>query len=326
MLRRIVNVLLLAATTTVCLLSLLGLAGNRYLWAFLLDQPRVHYAAFLSLALAAVLLSRRWRLALVIGAFLALNLYLVFPSVRPTANADVDASFSIVHANLGLQKQPPEALVAYIREMRPDLISLQELTADCAAQLGAVLPDYVVVDSEPRKDSRGIAVLVRKTMSSGLRVESSDVLRFAEAVTDRPHIELQLSWDDQPLRWLSFHCKRPSTAANLAIQSAEYSALAAWFQQQPDTPAIAVGDFNATPWSQRVRALLRDADLGQHQTGFSPRPTWPSGPVALAGIPIDLCVHNKALTIAEHHVGPNVGSDHYPIYCRVIRVKDGAEQ
>ena len=320
MLRRIVNVLFLAAIAAVCVFSLLGLAGNRFLWSFLLDQPRVHYAVLLGLSFIVVLIARRWRLAVVIAACLALNVYLVLPSIRPTAAAHVDTSFSIVHANLGRQKQLPEALVAYLRKTEPAVICLQELTEPCAAQLDTALPDYVVVEAEPRRDSRGIAVLVRKTVSSDFRVESSRVLRFAEGVTDRPHIELLLSWDDKPLRLLSFHCKRPSTGANLAIQSAEYRALAQWFDEQPDAPAIAIGDFNATPWSQRMRALLADAKLPSDQTGFSPEPTWPAGPVALAGIPIDLCVHNEALTIVQHEVGPHIGSDHFPIYCRVTRM------
>ena len=152
-------------------------------------------------------------------------------------------------------------------------------------------------------------------------MRSTTVVRFAAAITDRPNVEVLLSWDGQPLRLLSFHCKRPSNSKDLAIQTAEYNALADWFQQRPEAPAVAVGDFNATPWSQRVRSFLSQASLPQMQTGFSLRPSWPSGSIGLMGIPIDLCVHNSFLQVVEGEVGPDIGSDHYPIYYQISRVR-----
>ena len=317
---RAVKPVLFVAVSAVCACSLFGLAANHLSWSFFLDQPRVHYAAFLLMSLPILLLCRYRRLALVTALFLVLDLSLLFPCVRPTTIAHFDASVAVIHANLGRQTEPPMALIAYVEERGPDFICLQELTPELASELSAVFPGHVVLASEPRTDSRGVALLVKSRLPDTLRVRSTEIVRFVAAVTDRPTIETLLSMDDQPLRLLSFHSKRPSNAETLDIQTAEYRALADWFQRRPDVPAVAVGDFNATPWSRRVRGLLSQASLPHTQTGFSLRPSWPSGSIGLLGIPIDLCVHNSFLQVVEGEVGPNIGSDHYPIYFRLSRL------
>ena len=322
--QKIVKPLFLVAVCAVGVLSLLGLFANHLSWAFFLDQPRVHYAAFHLASLAVVLLCRRWRLAVVIALFLALNLYFLVPCIRSTGLPHSGSSVTIIHANLGRQTKPPEALIAYVKERNPDFVCLQELTPALASELPAMFPAHEVLDSEPRIDSRGIALLARSKLPHGLRVHSTEIVRFAESVTDRPCAQVLLSWDGQPLRLLSFHCKRPSNSENLDIQAAEYQALADWFQRKPGTLAVALGDFNATPWSRRVRSFLNQAGLPQEQTGLSLRPSWPAGPIGLLGIPIDLCVHNSFVQVAEGEVGPDIGSDHYPIYCRIARVKRDA--
>ena len=144
--------------------------------------------------------------------------------------------------------------------------------------------------SQPSRRSPAFSV-VHANLGNDFQVRSARAGRFAADLTDRPHVELAVARDNVRFRLLSFHCSRPRNAKTSAIQAAEYEALAAWFQQSPSTHSVAIGDFNAAPWSQTVRHFLRGAALPTAQSGFSLAPTWPAGALGLIGVPIDLVTH-----------------------------------
>ncbi len=79
-----------------------------------------------------------------------------------------------------------------------------------------------------------------------------------------------------------------------------------------DRPVIVAGDFNATPWSPRLRDLLRTAGLrnaaaGRGYVASWPRWFWP------ARIPIDHVLLKGPWSVCALRRGPAAGSDHYPI-------------
>jgi endonuclease/exonuclease/phosphatase (EEP) superfamily protein YafD len=314
--RQIVKIVFLTAVGVTSVCSILGLAGRSALVFLYLDQPRVHYLAFLLVSLGIVLFLRWWRVGIAIGFFVAVNLYLLWPVAWPSQAAKGAPAFSVVHVNMGKQAEVPGKLVQFLLDWRPELLFLQEVTPELAAELPTAVPQYIVLASEPRSDTRGVAVLACADLPDGFQVHSARVGRFAEELTDRPHVELAVSRDNVRFRLLGFHCSRPRNTKTIGVQAAEYEALAAWFRQSASTHSVAIGDFNATPWSQTVRHFLRRAALPTAQSGFSLAPTWPAGAVGLLGVPIDLVTHSAGLQV-ETEIGPDIGSDHYPILCRV---------
>jgi len=291
--------------------TLMGISSPFFLY---LDQPRVHYFTGLVLLAIIALRCRWWRSGFAIGFFVAVNLHFLSPVAmaqvwQPSESA---VSFGVLHANLGAQKEVASELVEFVDNWQPDLLSFQEVTPEFAAALPVTFPQYALLDSEPRPDTRGIALLVNKNVSDELQVESTDITRNPVA-GDRPFAEAVVSRSDVRLRLLGFHCVRPDNAN----QAAEYEELAAWFRRSPTAYSLAFGDFNATPWSQTVRRFLARAEIPAVQTGFSFAPTWPAGPIGRLGVPIDLTAHSAGLQV-ETHVGPYINSDHYPFYSRVI--------
>ncbi len=73
---------------------------------------------------------------------------------------------------------------------------------------------------------------------------------------------------------------------------------------------IVIGDLNATPWSSALDPLF-DAGLVDTRLGYAA--TWPTGMWPLR-IPIDLCLVSANFGNASFHVGPDVGSDHLPVF------------
>lgn len=315
----LVSALLLGPIAIAAAASKLGLAGISSPISLYLDQPRVHYLGFLVLAAVVVFWRRWWRIGLAVGLFAAVNLHLLSPVVaaqwsQPPART---VAFSIVHANLGAPKEVEPALVEFVREWQPDFLSFQEVRPEFAAALPEALPQYAPIAAEPRPDKRGVALLAKREVLDEIQVRSTAVI-WNDAAGDRPFIEAEFSRGAARLRLLGFHSIRPDHGN----QAAEYEALAAWFQRASAAQSLAIGDFNATPWSQMVRHLLTRGNLPDLQTGFSFAPTWPAGPIGRFGVPIDFAVHSAGLHV-ETHVGPHINSDHYPIYSRVaVEVSD----
>jgi endonuclease/exonuclease/phosphatase (EEP) superfamily protein YafD len=73
-----------------------------------------------------------------------------------------------------------------------------------------------------------------------------------------------------------------------------------------------LGDLNTTPWSYHYHAFIRTSGLENASKGRGLHPTWPTFAPPL-WIPLDHALHTDDLTILKKTVGPDVGSDHYPI-------------
>ena len=89
------------------------------------------------------------------------------------------------------------------------------------------------------------------------------------------------------------------------------------FVKASEKPTIFMGDFNATDWDRRCEPL-KEAGLRNTRQGFGILPTWPTHrPLML--IPIDHIYIPEPWGVTECEVGPNIGSDHYPIRSTVIK-------
>lgn len=73
-----------------------------------------------------------------------------------------------------------------------------------------------------------------------------------------------------------------------------------------------MGDFNMTPWSPKFRQLVADSHLRDTVRGFGLQPTWPAGAPQF-WIPIDHVLVSPDILVVDRRVGPDLGSDHYPV-------------
>jgi endonuclease/exonuclease/phosphatase (EEP) superfamily protein YafD len=78
------------------------------------------------------------------------------------------------------------------------------------------------------------------------------------------------------------------------------------------SPVLLLGDLNATPWCSIFRNLLRESGLRDSSKGRGVQPTWPTF-MPLCWIPIDHCLYGPGIHVTDKFVGPQVGSDHYPV-------------
>ena len=76
-------------------------------------------------------------------------------------------------------------------------------------------------------------------------------------------------------------------------------------------PTIVMGDFNATGWDLRLLPLKENGFKDARQ-GHGLLPTWPADNVVLR-IPIDHIFVPQDWTVQECEIGPEIGSDHFPL-------------
>ncbi len=99
------------------------------------------------------------------------------------------------------------------------------------------------------------------------------------------------------------HLVKPWYGALAASEAAQLAAQWAWF----DGPVIAVGDFNAAPWSRPLREI---ADTSGLRPLRWPPATWPVGAGRL-GLPIDLAFTGNGAAITDiRSFGRGLGSNH----------------
>ncbi|GIH27146.1 endonuclease [Acrocarpospora phusangensis] len=255
------------------------------------------------------LLTRRWT-ALAVGVAVS---GMLATMVLPRAIADSNpvtsgSSLRVLASNLKVGDAPPEALTRLVRDLRADVLAVQELTPAAAegleaAGLSQVLP-FHVGEARPGVGGSGIYSRFPLTMT-----ELLDFGGFgqARATVETPGGKVDI---------VSVH---PCAPVEKSLHRCWEDGLAAL--PRPDgTPKVLLGDFNATLDHVRMRDLLtagyRDA---ADATGNGLTPTWPSIAWTLYGLPIppvtlDHILVNQATAVHAFSTHTLPETDHRAVF------------
>lgn len=197
-----------------------------------------------------------------------------------------------------------EPVAAYIAEMEPDVVTLQEAAVEqpgLTKRLKETYPHQVIC---PYRGSVGIAVLSRTAFTGTGCLE------------------------DHRLAWATVSgAGRDTTVASLHLrwpfplpQARQIEALAdIW--DQIDSPLIITGDFNAAPWSHAVQKIAADSGT-RVVPGLRRSFTWGDNWLGdLMALPIDHALISPTLKIGGAALGPHVSSDHLPL---IVDIETGA--
>lgn len=265
---------------------------------------RIHIAATLALAGALMLLFRGWRLngtvalALAVAAVVA-TLGLPFGGLGAQASGETPR-YRLLQMNLRFDNPQPEAVLSTIGEVRPDVITLNEISdmwREKLALLEAAYP-YRIICPQPSYIG-GVGILSRRPFAGEPRCEDRGAMAVAQVDFGGETIDvatLHLGWPwpfEQP--W-----QLPHVEPTLA--------------QLGDT-AIIAGDLNAVPWSQTARRISQ-ATGARILRGIGP--TWldyalPDALRPLIGLPIDNVLVKGGVIPLSVHTLDEAGSDHLPV-------------
>lgn len=303
------------------LLSIVAYFASQPAFLAQLSPFRVQAAALLAAHLGFCLALRRRRWAAIFALLLAFNIWAVLRPALPSRITVTEAArppIKILFANVLTSNPDPARLLTLIAAEAPDLVALIEINRRWEAQLTPVLAAaYPFHIAHPREDNFGLAVYSRLQPGGG-RVEF-----FADVET--PSLDFTLPYGDRPIRVLVTHPLPPGDADNTALRDQHLASLADWMvfvagltpAGAPPMPVLILGDLNATPWCPPLRRLLATAHLRTAAGGGSVLAgSWPVA-IPFLRIPLDHALLNEELGGTSYRLGPDIGSDHYPLIIEV---------
>jgi endonuclease/exonuclease/phosphatase (EEP) superfamily protein YafD len=292
----------LAASFGLCLLTLAAFLGKTHWLLELTTHFRPHYAGGLLACAVIYAIARRYRTAAVFAVFMAINAFVITPrfALRDTAPTG-SAEIKLLLSNVLTSNRDYDALLALVAREQPDIVALLEVNDKWMAGLAPLAITHPHSLRVPRSDNFGIALFSRRPLGEAKTIYLSPA--------EVPSLRVALLLAGQPISLLVTHPVPPGDADNLLLRNQQLAAVARWSAASP-TPAIVLGDLNCTPWSPAFRALLKDGAL--QDTGRGLNPTWPVQPWWLR-IPLDHCLATRSFIVTNHHVGPAIGSDHFPL-------------
>ena len=140
------------------------------------------------------------------------------------------------------------------------------------------------------------------------------VVAFSE--TGFPSIIATVRRESGDFRFIATHPYPPFNGRATEALLVHLAGVAEAVESSP-LPCIVAGDLNATPWSRPFRELLARSGLVDTAVGHGVQPTWHAH-LPAPRIPIDHVLVPPAAVVLRREVGPDIGSDHFPVEAELI--------
>jgi endonuclease/exonuclease/phosphatase family metal-dependent hydrolase len=220
--------------------------------------------------------------------------------------------------NMFFGRGDAEVLLARVRQLSPDVLFLQELTADAVTRLKQAGLEELMPHNqiELRGGPRGSGIYARFPLGEG-----GPSLPPVHAAQPAALLEVPGGYRVELL------CVHPATPA-----SEHGGAAARWrhdlalLPAPGERPRIVAGDFNATLDHAAFRDVLRlgYADAGQ-QAADALTPTWGMPPGKRAVLTLDHVLADRRCAVLAYSVHAIPGSDHRAVYAEIQLPELGAE-
>jgi endonuclease/exonuclease/phosphatase (EEP) superfamily protein YafD len=290
------------------LLRLLGIDNGFPLAAMMAFTPYVAVAAFLVAGIAAAL--SNWAATAVAGL---VTLSLAAAVLPRAVGSDLVApegreTLRVLAANVHHGTADPDALVALVDRLQPDLLSVEELTPRfarrlAAAGLGSRMPNEVL---ETHRNSSGAGLYSRLPLR---RLPGPQRFFFR-----MPRGELRLG-DGRAVRVVGVHPYPPQPDRTSEWEEA----LASLPSAGRGAPWVLAGDFNGTFDQSQFRGVV---DRGYRDAGATAgeglEPTFPAEGHLIPPVTIDHVLADRRLGIAEYAVEDVVDSDHHAVFAELV--------
>jgi endonuclease/exonuclease/phosphatase (EEP) superfamily protein YafD len=291
-------------------MTLAGSCGDWY-WALDLCAHFRHYYFLVALVWAAAIWKRvRSRAMCCLGLAILWNGGLILPYYWPAHNSSVtneDTVVSLISLNVYTANRNKAAVITYLRDRQPDLIVVMEIDDRWEKALDELKDLYPHQFMQPRLDNFGIGLLSRWPLTEP---------RFVKlAGTGLPNIVASIRRNAHSFKLIATHPLPPIGAAFTHERNAQLHDLAKLIEAS-ELPCLVAGDFNATPWSSAFRDFVAISHLRDSALGRGIQGSW-NAKSPLIRIAIDQVFVPRDATVLKRLVGPNVGSDHFPIEATV---------
>lgn len=255
--------------------------------------------------LGLAVLFRRIRIAALLTA-LVVCAELVSPTVidwQRNAGPASGPVLKVISFNWLMGDRDRSDIYAWVKEQNPDILAVQEFIPD-ERGVGMTLFGMFPYHAKPASD---IVILSKFPVikQSGKTIGQNSMARVEINVADRRLVV----WGIHPATLKEM---QELNARNIYLSNvADYVA-------QETEPVLMLGDFNASRWDPRFRAIVSNGELHEEPNLLAP-PTRMAVRMGIpfVGAPIDHILTNGRNVLSNCHTGPNLGSDHKPLICNL---------
>ncbi len=297
----------LAAFGTFVGAASLGGFLSKHHWAFdLFSHFRFQYAVSLSLLTVVMWVLRFRRFAALFGVVAFMNLATLIPLYVPPPiipHRPKEDVKTVLHVNVDRARGDKVAVGELIETVDADVLSLCEISTWWLEGLERVLEKYPYRITHPREDNFGIGLFSKHPF------KKSSVSSVGQA--EVPTCLAVIEFPETDLFVIGTHPLPPGGWRRTYLRNQQLEALGALVREATQS-AILMGDLNVTPWSYHFKELLGTSGLLDSGRGWGFQPTW-SANNPLLWIPIDHFLHSGEIRVVHREIGPDVGSDHYPL-------------
>ncbi len=288
----------------------------------LFDFPRVQILLGGSLGLVGLVASSAHqpdRVSLVLGLLTVMaagwQLAMISP-YTPLAAHQVPAAspekprarVDILVANIKATNREVERLLELAGRLDPDIVLLVEVTSHWARELQRFAARYPYVLAAPRDDKFGIMLLTRLEMRDGI------VRQIVQPNVPSIKARMRLASGFE-FAFYGLHPRPPLPGQSSHSRDIELLHVAEEVSREA-MPAIVCGDLNDVAWSWTTRRFLTVSGLLDPRIGRGVFATFHAD-YWFARWPLDHLFHSRDFTLVRLAVEPHIGSDHFPIYCRL---------
>jgi len=300
-------IILHLTTALACIGTIVGYFARAW-WIFeLASHFPVQYLVILLTCSLIYLARAKYTTAVTVAVFAFINLYLVVPfdaEVHAKAPSTFHESkkFRALLINVNHGNQNYKKVREFIRLTDADFIVLLEVNEQWLEELQPLETAYPYRRGISLEDY-GIGLFSR------IPFEGAEIKIIGKV--GNLSVIARFNNNGQRFTLIGTHPEPPVRPAEAFRRNQQISALARYVSSLRD-PVILLGDLNTTPWSPYFRDLLVKSGLRDTRAGYGLQPTWPTMFPPL-WIPIDHFLISSDVVLHARMIGPNIGSDHYPV-------------
>ena len=283
----------------------------RWHWSLeLLTHFRVQYFFVLAVVLHLMIYCRRWWAVAIIGMTLGWNAFLIAPVYfRDVPVYSAAKVMRVMSVNVFTKNEQHDLLLDLVHNESPSVLLVMEVNDDWLVALDQLREEYPYSTAQGRSDNFGMAIYSEFPLTDTQYIDTGEfslpLIKTTVQVDIGPGITLIGAHPLPPVG------HRRSTGRN------DYLKTLTEMVRNEDGPVIVMGDLNTSPWSPYFTDIVEQTNLVDSRQGFGVQASWPVGNPLLA-IPIDHVLVSPEFAINDRRLGPNIGSDHYPVIADVI--------
>lgn len=215
-----------------------------------------------------------------------------------------DKKLSIASINVLSSNFDSSSVYQYIDKTSPDLFFILEYTPYWAKALQTKYGEVYPYKAEQAQwDNFGVALY------SKIELHETELIDFTNSYF--PVISSTILVDGKTIRVFGTHYENPVGSNNYRVRNHQIQKTVEYLQTYE--AKLILGDFNTTPYSRVFKSMLDKLKVMDSRESFGLSGSWPTYFKPLM-IPIDHCLHSAELNVTNRILGPEINSDHLPLY------------